>query len=145
MAKPSRISLAEVARQTGAMLRRGDSSHFKAGQSPTMADLTESLFFSPGDGRIWLNDQRMLLWHSSSMGHLRRELIDTLGIDRTRGLLTRAGYVSGARDAQIVRERWPNNDAASVFIHSRNWPPILRPSSTACCRVPASRVLLFLH
>src|SRR6185436_7596554 len=33
-----------------------------------------------------------------------------------RGLLTRAGYVSGARDAQIVRERWPNNDAASVFM-----------------------------
>lgn len=116
MAKPSRISLAEVARQTGSMLRRGDSAHFKDALPPTLADLTESLFFSPGDGRIWLNDQRMLLWHSSSMGHLRRELIDTLGIDRARGLLTRAGYVSGARDAQIVRERWPNNDAASVFM-----------------------------
>jgi two-component system response regulator HydG len=116
MAKPSRISLAEMARQTGAMMRRGDSAHFKDALPPTLADLTESLFFSPGDGRIWLNDQRMLLWHSSSMGHLRRELIDTLGIDRARGLLTRAGYVSGARDAQIVRERWPNNDAASVFM-----------------------------
>ena len=84
MAKPDsrvspRISLAEVARQTGAMLRRGHSAHYQAGLPPTLADLTESLFFSPGDGRIWLNDQRMLLWHSSAMGHLRRELIDTLG------------------------------------------------------------------
>jgi len=116
MTRPSRISLAEMARQTGAMLRRGDSAHFDHGQPPTLADLTESLFFSPGDGRIWLNDQRMLLWHSSAMGHLRRELIDTLGVDRARGLLTRAGYVSGARDAQLVRERWPERDAAAVFM-----------------------------
>ena len=116
MAKPSRISLAEVARQTGTMLRRGDSAHFDREQPPSLADLTEALFFSPGDGRIWLNDQRMLLLHSSSMGHLRRELIDTLGNDRARGLLTRAGYVSGARDAQLVRERWPQGDAAAVFM-----------------------------
>ncbi|MEO8804960.1 MAG: sigma 54-interacting transcriptional regulator [Burkholderiaceae bacterium] len=116
MVKASRISLAEVARQTGAMLRRGDSAHFDAEQAPSLADLTEALFFSPGDGRIWLNDQRMLLLHSSSMGHLRRELIDTLGTDRARGLLTRAGYVSGARDAQLVRERWPQGDASAVFM-----------------------------
>ncbi|HEX5684193.1 MAG TPA: sigma-54-dependent Fis family transcriptional regulator [Ideonella sp.] len=116
MAKPPRISLAEVARQTGTMLRRGDSGHFVEGQAPTMADLTESLFFSPGDGRIWLNDQRMLLMHSSAMGHLRRELIDTLGTERARGLLTRAGYVAGARDAQLVRERWAQADAANVFM-----------------------------
>lgn len=116
MAKPPRISLAEMARQTGSVLRRGDSAHFDQGLPPTLADLTESLFFSPGDGRIWMNDQRMLLWHSSAMGHLRRELIDTLGLDRARGLLTRAGYVAGARDAQLVRERWPEGDAAAVFM-----------------------------
>ena len=116
MQKPARISLADVALKTGAMLRRGDSAHFDGGQAPTLADLTESLFFSPGDGRIWLNDQRMLLLHSSSMGHLRRELIDSLGLERARGLLTRSGYVSGARDAQLVRERWPQGDAASVFM-----------------------------
>jgi two-component system, NtrC family, response regulator HydG len=117
MARPSpRISLAEVARQTGTMLRRGDSGHFVEGQTPTMADLTESLFFSPGDGRIWLNDQRMLLMHSSAMGHMRRELIDTLGTERARGLLTRAGYVAGARDALLVRERWPQAEAANVFM-----------------------------
>jgi two-component system response regulator HydG len=45
MTRPARISLAEVARQTGTMLRRGDSGHFIEGQAPTMADLTESLLF----------------------------------------------------------------------------------------------------
>lgn len=116
--KTSRISLAEMARASGGMLRRGDSASFNwaHGAAPTLADLTESLFFSPGDGRIWLNDQRMLLLHGSAVGHLRRELIDTLGMDQARGLLTRAGYVSGARDAQLVRERWPDGDAAAVFM-----------------------------
>jgi DNA-binding NtrC family response regulator len=101
------------------MHRRGDSSQSRWDQGtlpPTLGDLTESLFFSPGDGRIWLNDERMLLVHGSAMGHLRRELIDTLGIDRARGLLTRAGYVGGARDAQLVRERWPDGDATAVFM-----------------------------
>jgi two-component system response regulator HydG len=118
MSRPSKISLAEMARQSGGVLRRGDSAHFdfSQGRPPTLEDLTESLFFSPNDGRIWLNDQRMLLLHSSAMGHLRRELIDTLGIERARGLLTRAGYVSGARDATLVRERWRDADAAAVFM-----------------------------
>jgi len=111
-----RISLAEVSRQTGAMLRRGDSAHYQGQASPSLADLTECLFFSPGDGRIWLNDQRMLLVHSSSMGHLRRELISLVGLERARGLLTRAGYVSGARDAKLVRERWPDSPASEVFM-----------------------------
>lgn len=111
-----RISLAEVSRKTGGMLRRADSEHFSGEGAPTLADLTECVFFSPGDGRIWLNDQRMQLVHSSSLGQLRRELIDTLGIERARGLLTRTGYVSGARDAQLVRERWPESDIASVFM-----------------------------
>ncbi|MFX6040506.1 XylR N-terminal domain-containing protein, partial [Acinetobacter baumannii] len=71
---------------------------------------------SPGDGRIWLNDQRMLLIHSRSMGTLRRELIDNLGIDKARGLLTRAGYISGARDAQLVRERWPEADPSTILM-----------------------------
>ncbi|NDY92099.1 sigma-54-dependent Fis family transcriptional regulator [Ideonella livida] len=115
-AKTPRISLAEAARETGGLLKKGRVDQIAPGHHPTMADLTESLFFSPGDGRIWLNDQRMLLLHSSAMGHLRRELIDTLGRERARGLLTRAGYVAGARDAQLVRERWPQGDTTTVFM-----------------------------
>ncbi|MEJ2655475.1 MAG: sigma 54-interacting transcriptional regulator [Acidihalobacter sp.] len=111
-----RISLAEVSRANGAMPRRADSEHFSGDGAPTLTDLTECVFFSPGDGRIWLNDQRMQLIHSSSLGQLRRELVETLGIERARGLLTRTGYVSGARDAQLVRERWPESDIASVFM-----------------------------
>ena len=38
----------------------------------------------------------MLLVHAEAQALLRKELIDSLGIDRARGLLTRMGYASGA-------------------------------------------------
>ena len=94
---------------------RGDSRHLNDSSSPTPAELTDCLFFSPEDGRIWLNDQRMLLLHSSSFGALRREVIERLGLEQARGLFTRTGYASGARDARLIRERWPQADAAAVF------------------------------
>jgi len=113
---PPRVSLAEVSRTTGAMMRRGDPPPLNAKEQPQLADLTECLFFSPGDGRIWLNDQRMVLMHTASLGTLRRELIETLGLERARGLLTRAGYESGARDARLVRERWADAELVPMFM-----------------------------
>ncbi|WP_434697635.1 sigma 54-interacting transcriptional regulator [Pseudomonas sp. Z1-14] len=94
---------------------RGDSKELSDSSSPTPAELTNCLFFSPDDGRIWLNDQRMLLLHSSSFGALRREIIERQGLEQARGMLTRTGYCSGARDARLIRERWPHADAAAVF------------------------------
>ncbi|MEE4149277.1 sigma 54-interacting transcriptional regulator [Pseudomonas viridiflava] len=94
---------------------QGDSAGLNPGQSPTSEELTACLFFSPDDGRIWLNDQRMLLLHSSSFGTLRREIIERLGLEQARGMFTRAGYLSGARDARLIRERWPHADATAVF------------------------------
>ena len=116
MAQLPRISLAEVARTTGKVLSPAGSDRWCADSQPTLADISECLYFSPGDGRIWLNDQRMLLLHSRAMGTLRRELIDSLGIDRARGLLTRSGYVSGAHDARLVRERWPDAEPSAIFV-----------------------------
>lgn len=71
---------------------------------PDWGDLRNILRFSPRDGRIWLDDQRMMLLHVSSFAALRYELIDSLGIERARAILTRIGYASGARDARIARK-----------------------------------------
>jgi DNA-binding NtrC family response regulator/predicted hydrocarbon binding protein len=88
--------------------------------APTLRDLAESLVFSPGDGRIWLNDERMILLQSACLGVLRRELIESLGIEKARQLLTRIGYASGSRDAELIRRRWPRGDAfrAGPHMHS---------------------------
>ncbi len=109
------ISLAEAARQTGQIMARGHSEELTAGAPPTLEDLTECLFFALGDGRIWLNDQRMLLFHANTFGRLRRELIDALGIERARAMFTRVGYQQGARDAQFIRKRWPDKDLTHAF------------------------------
>jgi transcriptional regulator with GAF, ATPase, and Fis domain len=82
---------------------------------PDIRQLADCVSFSPEDGRIWLNDQRMLLVHNSSFGALRRELIESLGHQSARGLLTRSGYASGARDAQLVRQRWPGGDIDALL------------------------------
>ncbi|MFA1028761.1 MULTISPECIES: sigma-54-dependent Fis family transcriptional regulator [Pseudomonas syringae group] len=57
----------------------------------------------------------MLLLRTSSFGTLRREIIERLGQEQARGMFTRAGYLSGARDARLIRERWPLADATSAF------------------------------
>ena len=108
----SRLSLAELQRRAG-MTRT--SADIDEGAAPTLRDLTETLVFSPGDGRIWLNDQRMVLWRSSTYGALRSELIASMGQEQARSLLTRVGYAAGARDAELVRRMWPDSDPANAF------------------------------
>ena len=71
---------------------------------PSDADLRRQIHFSTADGRIWLAGQRMLLMHASALGTLRRELIQTVGVDITRRLLLRTGFAAGQRDAALARE-----------------------------------------
>ncbi|MCC7411559.1 MAG: sigma 54-interacting transcriptional regulator [Gammaproteobacteria bacterium] len=80
------------------------------------ADLRSRLRFEPGSGKIWLDDQRMMLLHAASLGSLRHELIETLGRDRARGLLTRMGYSSGVRDARFVRRLYPTASDSDVYV-----------------------------
>lgn len=46
-------------------------------------------------------------------------MIDSLGLEQARGLFTRAGYVSGARDAQLVRRQWPDADPSAIALAVR--------------------------
>jgi len=82
---------------------------------PDFQDLSERLKFSPKDGRIWLDDIRMMMLHSGSMGALRSELIESLGINKARALLTRMGYLSGGQDAELAVKLRPNEDFFDVF------------------------------
>ena len=70
-------------------------------------DLASRLRFSFDSGHIWLGESRMLLLHGAALTALRKELIDSLGVDRARGMLLRIGYASGARDARWARTLYP--------------------------------------
>ena len=64
--------------------------------------------FTPESGEIWLDNQRMIMVHTAAMSSLRRELIETMGRERARGVLTRMGYASGTRDASFIRSMYPD-------------------------------------
>ena len=83
---------------------------------PDLADLMGRLHFSIADGRIWLDDQRMLLVHARSLGMLRRDMIETLGVDVARGLLTRMGYHAGVSDAQMARRVRSADSVRDMFV-----------------------------
>ncbi len=70
-----------------------------------MGDLLSRLRFNAGTGHIWLDEHRMLL-HTRALAELRKELLDSLGVNRARGLLIRMGFASGQRDGELaVKER----------------------------------------
>ncbi len=117
------ISLAEASRKTGKILTRGAFSELDKAAAPTLTDLTEALHFALGDGRIWLNDQRMVLIQSLVLGRLRQEIIDAFGTETAKGLFMRVGYMQGVRDAELIQKRFAQEDlthalAAGPRVHT---------------------------
>jgi len=82
--------------------------------------LAEHLRFDPESGQILLFDQRMLLLHGFSFGTLRRELIERVGLDRAREMLTRLGYQQGVADSDRARAV-TKGDIAAALMHG---PPL---------------------
>ena len=83
---------------------------------PDPQDLLQQIRFENDAGKIWLDEQRMLLIHSSVMGLLRQELIQTMGVERAKGFLMRFGYHSGWRDAELARKVRPEMTPEEAFM-----------------------------
>ncbi len=79
-------------------------------------DLRAQVRFSAETGQVWLHEHRMLLVHAEAQASLRRELIDTLGMARARGLLVRMGYASGVQDAELVSTRTAHCSDLEAFM-----------------------------
>jgi len=73
-------------------------------------NLAEVLDFRPNQGIIRLHEQRVVILSAAAMGLLRKELIDTLGLETARRLMLRFGYADGYHDAVSLRarSRWEN-------------------------------------
>lgn len=83
---------------------------------PDIEDLTNCLRFVPSEGRIWFDNERVSLIHLSSLGFIRQQLIDKLGEKEARGLLTRMGYASGAKDAVVARRLRARQSLGEAFL-----------------------------
>lgn len=83
---------------------------------PQIRELATRLRFLPNEGRIWMDDRRVLLVQAETFAALREELIATLGWDMTRGLLTRIYYAAGQRDAdQALKALGPKASLEDVL------------------------------
>ena len=70
------------------------------------------------------SSQPMITIPSSAFGILRRELIDTIGINRSKGFLLRYGWNCGETDAlQMMKLKWENQKdllLAGPTMHTTN-------------------------
>jgi transcriptional regulator with PAS, ATPase and Fis domain len=84
--------------------------------------LLELLKADEESGVIRFKHRRMLIFDADAMGLLRKELVETLGLERARRILTRFGYACGYRDALTSKELfdWQSDDdwwAAGPRLH----------------------------
>lgn len=75
-------------------------------------NLKELLEFDPSGGVVRFAGRRAVILDAVAHGLLRKELIDTFGVNVARGILTRFGYVHGKRMAEAMRSefQWDNDD-----------------------------------
>ena len=71
---------------------------------PGELKLLELLKADEESGVIRFKHRRMLIFDADAMGLLRKELVETLGLERARRILTRFGYACGYRDALTSKE-----------------------------------------
>lgn len=83
---------------------------------PVNADLRGLLRFAPEEGLIWLGEHRMLLLHAGALSELRKELIESVGQEQARRILTRMGFASGMRDAELARKTRGTADPSDAFV-----------------------------
>lgn len=71
---------------------------------PDSHDLWQSLQLIPEKAEIWFDGRRLVMTDNNDFGLLRLELIQALGHDRARSVLTRIGYELGTREAGLARK-----------------------------------------
>ena len=74
--------------------------------------LAELLDFRPEQGIIRLHEQRVVILSAAAMGLMRKELVDTLGLEAARRVLLRFGFADGYHDAVNLRARSTWNSPA---------------------------------
>lgn len=79
-------------------------------------DLLDTIQFDTKHGKIWFDENRMLLMHTNMMGYLRKDLFNMLGWERTKHFFIRCGYQAGIRDAEVTSRLRPNLNEAEAFM-----------------------------
>lgn len=82
---------------------------------PDIRDLADRLRFSPDLGRIWRDGERCVLMSSNALTMVRAELIESLGLAKTRRLFWEIGYSEGGRCALTAKKLRPDRNFLDAF------------------------------
>lgn len=66
-------------------------------------EITPQVSFALNEGKVWLNEQRIVLFSQAALGKFRREVYDEIGHDRARAFFLRLGFQLGILDGEIAR------------------------------------------
>jgi two-component system response regulator HydG len=103
-------------------------------------DLRELLDLDSSEGILRFAGQRVLLFDAVALGLLRRSLIESLGLNGARAMLTRFGFVHGWRTAETLKGSlpWSNDEEwrlAGARLHTLQGlvkvEPVHRPGDPA--------------
>lgn len=78
-------------------------------------NLSRQIRFHDSDGKIWFEEQRVLLLQLGALADFRKEQIDTLGLERAKGFFMRLGYSLGKKDAQLALKLAESDDPATLL------------------------------
>lgn len=68
-----------------------------------LSQVTPHIVFSSEQGKVWLNEQRVVLFSQTALGKFRKEVYDTIGKDRCKAFFLRLGYQLGILDGELAR------------------------------------------
>lgn len=93
---------ADIAKKALKQRQVGANQLLSATQDLSQKSLMERFHVDLAHGTIWLDNRRVLVLQAEWFADLRAELINRLGNESARGILTRLGYAAGIRDAQLA-------------------------------------------
>ena len=68
-----------------------------------LSQVTPHIVFSSDEGKVWLNEQRVMLFSQAALGKFRKEVCDTIGQERCKAFFLRLGYQLGILDGELAR------------------------------------------
>lgn len=83
---------------------------------PDIQDLSRLIRFQTDQGKIWLGEQRGILMSLGSLAGFRREVLQTLGLERSKGFFMRLGYQNGLKDGEMARHLRPDASIVDMFL-----------------------------
>lgn len=81
-----------------------------------LRSVTPHITFASEEGKVWLNEQRIMLFSLAALGKFRKEVYETLGKERCKAFFLRLGFQLGILDGELARTGEPHKTLMQRFM-----------------------------